>query len=137
MGITQQRLIDLTNAALTWEKIFSQVMTRIKRAAELDPDNNQLLLGLTGLTPQECAEDYDEYIAAIEVVARELENIRITKAKNTRRHFRAVRRRAEIPELDTSESLMDRRARAFREKHIGSDDPFSSSPAEKPNGETQ
>jgi hypothetical protein len=153
MGITQQRIIDLTNAVLTWEKILKEAMRRIAFRLSENPDDPNLQI-LASMTPQTLAEDFlDEYLTAATVLARELENIRITKAKNTRRHFRALHRRAEIPEIDTSESLMERRARIFRESYGQAElahssdqhqesindlmDLFKGSPEEKPDGEKQ
>jgi hypothetical protein len=114
MGITQQRIIDLTNAVLTWQKIFKETIRRISLAHDDDPDNGRLL-ALSAMKPVDLADDPDEYLTAVGVLARELENIRITKAKNLRRHFRAPHH--SVPDMEVSESLMEKRGRAFREKY--------------------
>jgi hypothetical protein len=105
MGITQQRLIDLKDVALDYEQALTELMRRIKLQLEQDPENFRLQI-LSSITPLDLLRNPTGPIT----LARESENIRLTRAHNDQRRNLAKRRLAEaapptIPKIEDSWSL--------------------------------
>jgi len=114
MGITQQRLIDLNWAALELESALNELISRVKHSLELDPHNPHLQ-ALATTTLSHLIPDSNRVTA---IIAREAENIRLTRNKNKRR--RELHGPRENPFdrtiLDLPESAIEARGRLILEK---------------------